>query len=286
MVRARYLVILVLNSLVALYCGTCRAQSEAPPVSASAPEAASSAHTLLQLGPGDEVKIDVFDRPEMGTSTYVSDDGTIRVPLAGAVQVVDLSPAEAARKVESALKAGEYLVDPHVTITLVVSRSQRISVLGEVRTPGRYVIDADTSILDLLAQAGGATEKSADVIYILRHSADGGVERIPVNLRDVARGSGPSGSTNIHLQGGDSLFVPTATTFFISGEVRTPGEYRLDPGMTVVQAIARAGGLTDKGSSRHTRITRRTPDGHNTLSAGPDEPVRPDDIIVVKERIF
>jgi protein involved in polysaccharide export with SLBB domain len=96
---------------------------------------------LVQLGPGDSVTLSVFGQPEMNTTDFVADDGTITVPLAGPVPVRGLSPTEAARRIEQALRDRKILVDPHVTISAVVSRSQRVSVLGEVHKPGRYVID-------------------------------------------------------------------------------------------------------------------------------------------------
>src|SRR5215475_13203091 len=120
---------------------------------------------LLQLGAGDQVKMEVFGRPEMDTVTYVSDDGTVRVPLAGPVPIAGRSPAEAAERVEAALRKGQFLVDPHVTFTVIQSRSQRVSVLGEVKSPGRYPIESNSTVLDLIAQAGGPTEKGADTIY-------------------------------------------------------------------------------------------------------------------------
>jgi polysaccharide export outer membrane protein len=97
---------------------------------------ASAERPILQLGPGDQVKMEVFGRPEMDTTTYISDDGSIRVPLAGVVAIGGLSPGAAGQKVEAALKSGQFLVDPHVTFTVLLSRSQRVSVLGEVQTPG------------------------------------------------------------------------------------------------------------------------------------------------------
>src|SRR6266403_1923817 len=101
---------------------------------------AADVRPILQLGPGDQVKLEVFGRPEMDTTTYISDDGSIRVPLAGVVAIGGLSPGAAGQKVEAALKRGQFLVDPHVTFTVLQSRSQRVSVLGEVHNPGRYPV--------------------------------------------------------------------------------------------------------------------------------------------------
>jgi polysaccharide biosynthesis/export protein len=243
---------------------------------------------LLQLGAGDQVKMDVFGRPEMDTTTYIGDDGTVRVPLAGAVNIGGLSPAEGAEKVERALKKGQYLVDPHVTLTVVQSRSQRVSVLGEVRNPGRYPMESNTTVLDLIAQAGGATDKGSDVVYILRPDGAGSMKRFPVNLRGVmdSQDSAPAAMLQ-SLQGGDSILVPVADQFFIEGEVRSPAPYRLDSGMTVMQAIARAGGVTERGSASRVKIRRKNAKGDYTvISAKAGEKIQPDDVITVKERIF
>jgi polysaccharide biosynthesis/export protein len=249
--------------------------------------AESATRPLLQLGPGDQVKMDVFGRPEMDTTTYIADDGSIRVPLAGQVIIGGLSPADAAQKVETALKQGQYLVDPHVTFTVVQSRSQRVSVLGEVKAPGRYSIEANTTVLDLLAQAGGATEKGADTIFILRADSAGNLQRLPVNLKGTVDAKDASPAVLQTLRGGDSIFVPVADMFYIAGEVRAPAGYRLESGMTVLQAIARAGGITERGSASRVQIKRHGPKGdYIVISGKPNEKVLADDVITVKERIF
>jgi polysaccharide export outer membrane protein len=262
--------------------------SGAPPASPVKPEPPGVvARPLLQLGPGDQVKMDVFGRPEMDTTTYIADDGSIRVPLAGAVIIGGLSPGEAGQKVEAALKKGQFLVDPHVTFTVLQSRSQRVSVLGEVRTPGRYPIESNTTVLDLLAQAGGATEKGADIIYILRPDGTGNLERHAVNLKGTVDSKDATPAVLQTLRGGDSIFVPAAEQFYIAGEVRAPAMYRLESGMTLVQAIARAGGITERGSTSRVQIKRRGPKGdYIVISGKPNERIQPDDVITVKERIF
>ncbi len=109
-----------------------------------------------ELGPGDSIAIQVYGQPDMSATVGVADDGTVTVPLAGQVKVDGLSPSEAARRIEKALSDGKFLITPQVIVTVAVSRSQRVSVLGEVGTPGRYTLEPNTSIFDLLAQAGGA----------------------------------------------------------------------------------------------------------------------------------
>jgi polysaccharide export outer membrane protein len=239
---------------------------------------------IMQLGPGDSITIQVYGQPDMGSTLYVGDDGVISVPLAGKVQVAGLSPAQASSRIENALKTGKILVDPHVSITVATSRSQRVSVLGQVNTPGRIPIDSTTTIFDLLAQAGGVSATGSDVIYIIRHDKDGRETRLPVDLRTLANGGT---MPDVVLKGGDSVFVPKAEQFSIAGEVSTPGRYRIEGNMTVVEAIARAGGITQRGSARRVEIKRKGPNGaYTSFKAKSGEPIQPDDIIQVKESIF
>ena len=240
---------------------------------------------LLVLGPGDVVTVHVFGRPELTTTTYVTDAGNITIPLAGVVKVGGQSPQEAAQSVAKALRQGQYLVNPQVTITLAEFRSQRASVLGEVRSPGRFPIESKTTVFDLLAEAGGITENGADTIYLLRPDSKGDIERYPINLEGLD--SGKRAIPMITLKGGDSIYVPRADQFYIYGEVRSPDMYRLEPGMTVVQAISRGGGITERGSDSRIDIRRKLPDGkYKTMHAKLSDRVRPDDVILVKEAIF
>jgi polysaccharide export outer membrane protein len=248
-------------------------------------ETGEEGRPLVQLGPGDSVTLSVFGQPEMNTTDFVADDGTITVPLAGPVPVRGLSPTEAARRIEQALRNGKILVDPHVTISAVVSRSQRVSVLGEVNKPGRYVIESNVAILDLLAEAGGVKETGSDTIYLLRTDKDGKAARYPINLASLSNGRQPPDTPTI--QAGDQILVPRAEQFYIYGEVATPGKFKVEPGMTVIEAIARAGGITVRGSQRRVEIKRLLPNGnYETTKATLGELVHADDVIRVKESIF
>jgi polysaccharide export outer membrane protein len=240
---------------------------------------------LMQIGAGDTIMIAVYDQPDMTATVYVSDDGTVPVALAGAVHVAGLSPAGAAQAIEKALRDGNFFKKPHVTVTVVQSRSQRVSVLGEVGSPGRYPIDSKTTIFDLLAQAGGAKETASSTIYLLRTGKDGNTARYPIDLRVLA--DNPKSIANQSLLGSDSIFVPKADEFYIYGEVTQPNKYRLEPGMTIVQAIIRAGGVTARGSRNRVEVKRKGPSGEDILSKGKlEDLVKPNDVIRVKESIF
>jgi polysaccharide export outer membrane protein len=250
--------------------------------SADAPATVAQRH-VAQLGPGDPVSIQILGQPDV-PAVYVADDGTITVPLAGNVQVAGLSPEEAATRVEKALKDGGYFVDPHVTI-VTQPRSQVVAVLGEVHTSGRFPVTPSTTILDLLALAGGVTEKASDVGYILRRDDSGHINRYPVKLNGLVDIKDVLPTST--LLGGDSLLVPAAEPYYVNGEVTTPGKYYLEPGMTVMQAIVHAGGITEKGSEHRIEVKRQDKDGrYQVVHVNVNDPVLAGDIIRVKESIF
>jgi polysaccharide export outer membrane protein len=268
---------LVLAAAIASFGLTAPAQAQAIPDAGQQP--------LMQIGAGDTIMISVYDQPDMTATVYVSDDGTVPVALAGPVHVAGLSPAGASEAIEKALRDGHFFKKPHVTITVVQSRSQRVSVLGEVGSPGRYPIDSKTTVFDLLAQAGGAKDTAASTIYLLRTGKDGNTVRYPIDLRVMADNS--KSIANQSLQGSDSIFVPKSEEFYIYGEVSQPNKYRLEPGMTIVQAIIRAGGVTARGSRNRVEVKRKGPNGEDVLSKGKlDEVIQPNDVIRVKESIF
>jgi len=257
----------------------------APSAEPQTGSAGAPARPLLPLGVGDVLNVQVYGRPELTTTTYIADDGTITMPLAGPVPIVGLSPAAAASEVAAAFRKAQLLRDPQITILLVQSRSQQVSVLGEVRAPGRFPIDSTTSLLDLLAAAGGTTETSGDTVFVIRPDVAGNLERHPVSLRGLE--DGRQSLQFLVLRGGDAVFVPPAEQFYIYGEVQTPNMYRLEPEMTVLQAIARSGGLTPLATTRRIQIKRRLADG--TVVEGKVEladRVQPDDVIYIREGRF
>ena len=278
--------VIVNSGLYLLVWSICCAAVYAAPSTSSDPPAlqANSPTRIIQIGPGDSVSIQVYGQPDMATIVYVSDDGTIPVPLAGPVQIGGMSPAEASKRIEKALKDGNFLVDPHVTLTVTVSRSQRISVLGQVAHPGVYPIESTTTIFDLLALAGGALDTGSEDIFLLRADANGTLQRYPINLKGLEKAKGAIPEQT--LRGGDSILVPKADQFYIYGEVTAPNKYRVEPDMTVVQAIARAGGVTPRGSERRVDIKRLVEGKYVTVKAKLNDPVEADDVIHVKESIF
>lgn len=240
---------------------------------------------LLMLGVGDAVSVQVYGNEKLSTTGYIADDGSIQVPLAGKVAVEGLSPSKAADRIAAAFRDGELLVDPQVTVFLVESRSQEVSVLGAVQSPGRFTIQSNSTVLDVLAQAGGIAEEGGYLVVVLRTAEDGSTTRHEINLQGLGEPGHPV--PTLLLRSGDSLFVPEAQRFSIYGEVNSPDSYRLEPGMTVVEAITRGGGVTPRGSRNRIELRRAQGGGSfSTRSASLDDEVQPDDVIRVKGRLF
>lgn len=237
----------------------------------------------VTLASGDSVTVSVFGRPELATTVFVSDSGTIDVPLVGSIPVAGLSPGDAGERIATAYREGEYLVDPQVNVVLAALRSQQISIVGEVVRPGRFPIDTRMTILDALAQAGGIAAQGAERAFILRRK-EGGVDRFEVDLRDLL--SAGSGQV-VQLRAGDTIVVPKAPLYYIYGEIAKPGPYPLKSAMTLIEATSIAGGITLRGSTRRIEIKRKNKDGKmQRINADIDDPVMPDDVINVRERIF
>jgi polysaccharide export outer membrane protein len=228
---------------------------------------------MEKLGVGDAVRVTVFQQPDLTTETRISEKGTVSLPLVGELKLAGLSPAAAGGEIAQALKKGKFLKNPQVSVAVVTLRSRQVSVLGAVARPGRYALDeASSNLADVIAAAGGIGEAGADVVTVIR---DGKEHKVDVLGKPFA------------LKGGETVHVERAPVFYIYGEVTRAGAYRLEPGMTVMQALAAGGGITPRGSDRRMKLRRTGPDGKPVESdAGLRDPLKPNDVIYVRESLF
>ena len=236
------------------------------------------------LGPGDQVKITVFRNPDLTTETKVSEKGSVMFPLVGEVQLSGLTPEQAGRRIADALKRGKFVVNPEVTVSMMQVNSRQVSVLGNVNKPGRYPLDAATGkVTDLLALAGGISAGGSDTITLVT-TRNGQTTKQDIDLPAIVAGDL---SRNVELQPGDTIYVGRAPMFYIYGEVQKAGAYRVEKGMTVMQAIALGGGLTPRGTERGIRIARKDANGNvSRIEPKLTDTVRSDDAIYVRESLF
>jgi polysaccharide biosynthesis/export protein len=240
---------------------------------------------LEQIGMGDMVRVTVFRNPELTTEARISERGTILFPMIGEVSVVGLTPAQAGSMIADKLRGGRYVVNPEVTVSMMQVNSRQVSVLGNVVKPGRYPMDStNVRLTDFLASAGGVSPTGADKVTVITNH-DGKQEKMEVDLVEMFRTGDLS--KNVALEPGDTIYVHRAAMVYVYGEVQKGGSYRIEPEMTVMQAIAMGGGITPRGTERGIKISRRDDRGHvSRIDASLTDPVRPDDVIYVRESLF
>jgi len=248
------------------------------------PAAMQQANALEAVGPGDMVRINVFRNPELTTETRVNDQGTIFFPLIGEVTIAGLSPQQAAQRIAEKLASGKFVVSPEVQLSIATVNSRQVSVLGNVAKPGRYPIDSvNRRVTDFIAAAGGMAATGADTVTVVQ-SRNGAETKTDVDLEQMFR-NGKLGS-NLELAPGDTIYVHRAPMIYVGGEVNKAGAYRLEPHMTVMQAIALGGGINVRGTERGLRIHRRDGSKVKQIDARLTDEVRSDDVVYVKESIF
>jgi polysaccharide export outer membrane protein len=237
------------------------------------------------LGEGDSVRITVFQNPDLTTETRVSERGTITFPLVGEVALGGLTPAGAEARIARQLIEGKFVLKPQVNLNVVRVRSRQVSVLGQVAHPGRYPLDdTSSSLTDLLALAGGIGPTGDDNVIVMV-TRNGKTVKLDINVPTMYRTGDLS--RNIQLQAGDTIFVQRAPVFYIYGEVQRAGAYRLEPDMTVMQAVSVGGGVTPRGTDRGLKIRRKAGNGNfQTIDAHLTDALEPNDVIYVRESLF
>jgi len=237
------------------------------------------------LGAGDVIKIQVFQSPDLAVEARVSEAGIISYPLLGAIRVGGLSPNQAERLIASRLRDGNFLQNPQVTLNVLQFRSQQASVLGNVNRPGRYPLETTGMRLsEVLAMAGGIAQTGADTV-ILMTDRGGKPARIEIDVADMFLTG--SADKDVVVRAGDTLYVHRMPQFYIYGQVQRPGNFSLERGMTVAQAVAKGGGLTLRGSDKGIRLHRRDTNGSVQVTEPRlDDLMRADDLIFVRESLF
>jgi len=237
------------------------------------------------IGSGDILRISVFKNPDLSLDIRVSEAGTISYPLVGSVPVGGLTPSAAERKIGELLKEGGFVLNPQVNILITQALSGLVSVIGDVRTPGRYAVEAAGGhVSGILASAGGIAPTGSDRIVV---SGIRNGKPFHREIDVVAMSLAGNTADDIALAGGDTVFVNHAPLFYIYGQVQKPGQLPLVRSMTVMQALAAGGGVTGKGTSRGIVRHRRDASGKvKEESVSLDDDVQDQDVIYVKESLF
>lgn len=220
---------------------------------------AQEASAEYKIGPKDLLEISVLGVPEISKLVVrVSEDGRITLPLLGEVGVGDLTKFEVEKKLTQL--AGEKIVlKPQVTVHILEYLSRRVSVVGAVGRPGPYELLGRQTVLSVVSEAGGLTEDAGEEIIVIRQIAVGESTSIRISVDGLFVQGDPK--LNIALEPGDVLNVPIDKTvpIYVFGQVRSPGalQVRRSSLPTLTQAIAQAGGFTDRANKKRVQIRRK-----------------------------
>lgn len=251
-----------------------------PPVvpAVVAPGASSPATTQgdaeYLIGPEDVIEVEVVGLPDR-TRTKVYTDGTVQMNLLGKIDVSGRTPRQVGDQIAKLLKEGGFYASPVVNVEVVSFASRYVTVLGAVGTPGLVPMNRAYRLSEIIARVGGVGGAAAE--YVIVRSENGPESRYLV--RDLATGDS---TKDPYVQAGDKIYAPLADVFYISGQVRSPGSFPISTGMTIGQAIAKSGGLTEAGNGKRVEVTR----GGKKLKLDANAKVEPEDVLVVKERLF
>jgi polysaccharide export outer membrane protein len=242
------------------------------------------------IGPRDVLAVTVTNQPALSGKFIVAADGSMTYPLLGTIRVGALSLRAVERQLTTRLAEG-LLKNPIVSVALDQAASQHVFVTGEVRQAGTYPLSGRTTVLEALLKAGVLTQTAgtSDILIVRTPAApdgNGTPTILHVSLDALQRGDA---AQNVSLLPGDLVFVPrseAALPVYVTGLVKTPGAHQLPKGATVLQALAQAGGVMDRGSTRRITLIRKVGDRNVESKVALQDLVQAGDTIVVGRRLF
>ncbi len=247
-----------------------------------------------RIGVGDKLEIAVFGHDDLSKIVEVRSDGSINYPLIGDVQVKGMTVSEVDDQITKVL-GKDFLVDPQVSVDVREYQSQWVTVIGEVRNPGRFMLRRNMRLIDVLAEAGGVTKEAGVEILVTRRTDAGDTRQILLDRERLL--SQENEDANILLSHMDIVTVGEKKIFYIRGEVTRPGSYFLESGLSIMKAISVAGGLTPYANRKEVQLIRAGAGGAvgdtkvvnlKAIEEGkkPDIPLLSNDVIIVPRRIF
>ena len=278
------------TALLLLMAAAAAATSEAGQQPATAPATSPG----YRLGAGDVLDIVVFNETELSRKYTLRPDGAFEFPLIGAVQAAGKTPRDIEDHLRAKLADG-FVNSPQVTVKVTEYNSQHVFVIGEVGTPGPVPLTGPLTLLEAVSRAGGLGRNAGSEVTVLRLDTPDasmgpvlpgqkGVKEIARVLLDALKTSATS--DNVILNDGDTVFVAKAGVVVVTGEVITPGPIPHTRALTVMQAIAMAGGTTKSGSEKRARIIRIVDGEKVEVKAKLTDLLAPGDIVRVSSRLF
>lgn len=200
-----------------------------------------------KVGPRDVIEVEVYGEPDLSRPYEVSSAGEITVPFLGAVPVVGLTPLEVGERLVVGYRDG-ILNNPQISVRVGEHRSQQIEVYGAVKKPGPYYLEGPTTLLEAIGLAGWVDLQKSTNHVILRRATG---EVVALSLDSVQ-----SGERNVTLMAGDVVSVEEGQVVYVGGEVEKAGPVAFTQGLTVMQALLRAGGPNETALMRGAYVVR------------------------------
>jgi polysaccharide export outer membrane protein len=232
------------------------------------------------LGPGDVIKVSVYDNPDLALEAPLSKHGELNFPLLGPVVLSGLTLDQADSLIADRLQKRGYVRSAQVSLIITQYRSQLVSAIGEFNHPGLIALDHPTDLMQVIAQAGGIAPSGSDIVEVIR-----GPQTIQIRVSQLVQETDAK-KRNILLSSGDVVYVPRSMVY-VYGEVNRPGNFRLESNMTLMQALSVAGGFTTKASKGSVTIHRQQADGHiASMKAALTDTLLSGDVVEVPESWF
>jgi polysaccharide export outer membrane protein len=247
----------------------------------------------VPIASGDLLSVSVYDSPELTQKVRVEADGVVQLALIGTTKVAGLTALQAADTIAQELQDHNLLLHPQVNVLIEEYSSQGVSVTGEVQHPGVYSVLGSRTLLDVISMAGGLTN-TADTNITIRNRS-GTEESVSVNLKnDDAKASL---ANNIQVYPGDLVVVPRAGIVYVLGDVSRPGGFTMQNNgkITLLQALAQAGGTNRSASMNGATLLRKTAEGYVSKQVrigdlvrgrGEDVELHPSDILYVPNSVL
>lgn len=275
---------LLVAALTLLGQGAAVAQQGAAQAQPGAAQAAAVA-PQYRLSPGDSIRIFVYQNPDLSLELRITESGQISFPLLGTVSLAGLTIPQAEKRIADGLREGNFVNRPQVSVIVLQVRGNQVSVLGQVGKPGRYPLEVgEVRLTDILASAGGVAPGGADSVVVVG-TRSGQAYRVEIDLPGVFA-PGKRGN-DVVLRDGDVIWVDRQPQIYFYGEVQRPGAVRLERNMTLMQALASAGGVSQRGTEKGLRVNRREESGEvRVIEPKMNDLLKPNDVVFVRESLF
>lgn len=261
------------------------------------------------IGPRDVLSVAIYAGgvEQESVIVTVSEHGKINVPFIGSVTARGLTLAELETVVQGPLEQ-DYFVDPQVNVQVKEYHSIRFFISGAVKKPGQYEMTSATNFLELVARAEGLIKDRGSIAYVLREthgiSTEEDVKKAiethaTINVDLTRLLDEGDMSHNISLIPGDIVYIPRADKLnqsvykiYVEGEVKKPGVYDYQPGMTAMTACVLAGGFDKYAAISRVKIVRNENGKQKIIKMNlekvqdgriPDIPINPGDHIHIPE---